>query len=161
MSLFPHGITSRCARFGAALAACLLVTVAAPLPDFTAPFGVSARSAAAESPAPLEPVLVKIHADWCPLCQGLARTFATLESLPDLGARIVVLDVTDAKKRAAAKEQAEALGLGDFFERYGDRSGTVAVLRGQPPEVVAMLPEERDIAAYRTVIERAKTPENF
>jgi len=113
-------------------------------------------SAAADASRPF---VVKVHADWCGTCLRLAPTWEALQAQLGDGARLVVLDVTDRARLAAARAQAERLGLSTFFEAHKSKTGTVAVLRGDDRAPVEVLKGVTDAARYRDAVEAARRAE--
>jgi thiol-disulfide isomerase/thioredoxin len=103
------------------------------------------------------PFLVKIHADWCGTCTRMNPTFEVLEKKVGSESRIVVLDVTDKATTAAARAEAERLGVTGFFDEYKSRTGTVGVLRGDSREVVQVIKGATDPARYVTALEQARS----
>lgn len=112
--------------------------------------GVSAADDASK------PFLVKISADWCGTCARMKPTVEALEQNDALGARVVVLDVTDKQALATSRAEAERLGLGAFFAEYKSSTGVVGVLRGDNREVVTILRGETDLAVYESAVARAR-----
>jgi len=102
-----------------------------------------------------KPMVVKIHADWCGICQHLTATFEALERELGGEARLVVLDVTDREATARSRAEAERLGIGAFFDRYKGQMGTVGVLdaSGSPVEV---LTGEIRTERYLSAVAKAK-----
>ena len=104
-----------------------------------------------------KPVLVRIHADWCPAC---AETKDTLASIRDtFGNKIsyVEFDVTNAKTAAAAQDQAQKLGLAKFFEATKAATSTVAIINPKDGAVIAELYDDTNAADYNAAIAKAET----
>ena len=101
------------------------------------------------------PMVVKIHADWCPSCKAIDSVWSQLGK--DLGDRITLVefDVTDRVAFAKSKATASTLGLKEFFAEYRSQTGTVAILDCNSLEPVAILTGERDLLKYREAIEKA------
>ena len=104
-----------------------------------------------------KPFLVKIHADWCGTCTRMNPTFEALEQKVGSESRIVVLDVTDKTTTAAARTEAERLGVTAFFEEYKSKTGTVGVLRGDDRAVVQVIKGATDPARYVSALEQARS----
>ena len=115
---------------------------------------LSPPSAQAEAPVE-QPMIVKVHADWCGTCRRLDATFEVLEREVGTRARIVVLDVTDDKRSTRARRQAAELGIEAFFDEYQRRTGTVGILAadGTPIEV---LKGERRVEKYVEILDRVE-----
>ncbi|GAC1458122.1 MAG: hypothetical protein PVSMB1_07960 [Gemmatimonadaceae bacterium] len=101
-----------------------------------------------------EPVIVRIHADWCPACKA---TQATIEQLRQTyGSRIsfVQLDVTDAKAADASAQRANKLGLKAFFDAYKTSTSTVGIIDPRSGAVVATFYNDTNAADYTRAIDR-------
>jgi thiol-disulfide isomerase/thioredoxin len=112
---------------------------------------IGAATATAE---PSTPLLVKVHADWCGTCTKLGPTWDSLQAEYGAGARFVVLDVTDRGASQSATEQAEQLGVGEFFSAHKSKTGTIAIFEPGSSEPVAVWKGELDAARYREVLEQ-------
>jgi thiol-disulfide isomerase/thioredoxin len=102
-----------------------------------------------------KPFVVKIHADWCGSCKATEATWTRVEK--DLGdqATVVQLDVSDRVAYSESAAKAEELGIGEFFQEYRSRTGTVAILDCETLEPVEVLAGERDFEKYREAVEKA------
>ncbi len=99
------------------------------------------------------PLVVKIHADWCPKCQAIAGTWSRVES--EIGgktARVVVLDVTDQETLAAARAKAKELGIDGFFEQNRAKTGTVVIYKPGATSPAKVLVAEKDFAKYQRAV---------
>jgi len=109
---------------------------------------------AAADPA-AKPMVVKIHADWCGICQHLSATFEALERELGTEARIVVLDVTDHEATERSRAAAETLGIAAFVDRYKGQTGTVGVLDASG-RAVEILTGETRTEPYVSAVAKAK-----
>lgn len=75
------------------------------------------------------PIVAIIAADWCPYCKKVDPVVAALRKDYSERLNFVVLDVTNATKTAAAKAEAEKLGISDFFAENKSKTSTVAILK--------------------------------
>ena len=120
---------------------------------------VSIGSAATAKDAPeacsSKPYVVKIHADWCGSCRALKSVWERIESDLQDQASAVTLDVTDRAAYTESQAAAERLGISEFFQEYGSRTGTIAVLDCRSRKPVAVMSAERDFEKYREAIVRA------
>ncbi len=98
------------------------------------------------------PFIVKIHADWCGTCTRMDATFEELQTALGPQARIVVLDVTDREAVARSREEANRLGIAEFFEGNLSKTGTAAVLDGATREPVKVMKGETDVSVYTTAV---------
>jgi thiol-disulfide isomerase/thioredoxin len=105
-----------------------------------------------------KPYVVKIHADWCGSCKALKSVWQRIET--DLGdqAIIVTLDVSDRVAYMESQATAERLGIGEFFQEYRSRTGTIAILDCKTHEPVVIMSAERDFEKYREAVARAGSP---
>ena len=102
-----------------------------------------------------KPYVVKIHADWCRSCRALEALWARIESDLREQATPVTLDVSDRVAYSESQAAADSLGIGEFFQEYRSRTGTIAVLDCQSRQPVAILSAELDLEKYREAIIRA------
>ena len=124
------------------------IALAAAAVLFLAPGAVGAEAPASQ------PMIVKMHADWCGTCKRLDPTFEALEREVGDRARIVVLDVTDDKRRTRARRRAAELGIEGFFDRYQSRTGTVGVLAADGSALEVLKGETR-VEKYVEILDRA------
>ncbi len=75
------------------------------------------------------PIVAIIAADWCPYCKRIDPVVKDVMSSYSEQLQFVVFDVTNAATSAAAKEKAEELGIGKFFDENKAKTSTVAVLK--------------------------------
>ena len=126
-------------------------------------FGIQDPSLAVPSPAgteaeardPSRPFVVKMHAQWCPVCLLTKGTWAAVQQTHAGSANLVVFDFTNEKTTEASRADAKRLGLEKFFDENGGVSGVVYVLDGRTKEVRAELVGEHNAAAYGRAIEAA------
>lgn len=99
--------------------------------------------------------IVKVHADWCGTCTRLEPTWKQIEAKLGDRAELVVFDVTDRDSVAAARAEADRLGLRAVFDAHKSRTGTIAIVDGKSGEVVEAFKGELDFAKYESALERA------
>jgi thiol-disulfide isomerase/thioredoxin len=103
-----------------------------------------------------QPVVVRIHADWCPAC---AASASALESAIDRfkgKVHYVEFDVTNAKTAAIAAQDAQKLGLAKFFDATKAATSTVAVIDPKTGDVVAEFYADTNSMDYVGAIEKAQ-----
>lgn len=100
-----------------------------------------------------KPVVVQIHADWCPVCKAERATIDAVRAKYGDRVSFVELDVTNAKAANAAAGQAKQLGLDAFFEAHKSMTGTVAVINPNSGAVAATLYNVTSEGAYDTAID--------
>lgn len=111
--------------------------------------------ATADAAEPGAPWVVKLHAQWCPVCMLTKGMWSEIERAYAGRVRLAVFDFTDGETTAASRREAERLGLGAVFEEAGRATGPILVLDGRTKEIVAWINGSRDFAEYRTAIDSA------
>jgi thiol-disulfide isomerase/thioredoxin len=101
------------------------------------------------------PWVVKLHAQWCPVCMLTKGVWSEVEEHYAGRVRLAVFDFTDEATIAATRAEAERLGLGAVLEEAGFATGTILVLDGGTKEIVARINGSRDFADYRAAIDAA------
>jgi hypothetical protein len=108
---------------------------------------------AAEAVNPRKPYVVKLHAQWCPICMLTKSVWAKIEDTYSQQVNLVVLDFTNQASTDSSRAEARRLGLENLFDEYLGATGTIVVLDGRTREVTASLHGSRDFAEYRTAID--------
>jgi hypothetical protein len=116
---------------------------------------VVAAIATADASAPGAPWVVKMHAQWCPVCMLTKGMWSQIEDAYTGRVRLAVFDFTDETTTAATRAEAQRLGLGAFLEEAGFATGTIIVLDGRTKEILAWINGSRDFADYRAAIDSA------
>jgi hypothetical protein len=111
--------------------------------------------ATADATAAGEPWVVKLHAQWCPVCMMTKGMWSQIESQYAQRVRLAVFDFTDEETTAASRAEAERLGLGPFLDEAGIATGTIVVLDGRTKEILAWINGSRDFDEYRQAIDAA------
>ena len=111
--------------------------------------------ATAEAAAAGSPWVVKLHAQWCPVCMLTKGMWSEIESHYAGRVRLAVFDFTDETTTAATRAEAERLGLTGVLEEAGFATGTILVLDGRTKEIVAWINGSRDFDEYREAIDAA------
>ena len=111
--------------------------------------------ATADADAPGAPWVVKLHAQWCPVCMLTKGMWSEIEEAYTGRVRLAVFDYTDEETTAASRAEAERLGLGAVFEEAGSATGPILVLDGRTKEILAWIDGSRDFADYRAAIDSA------
>lgn len=118
----------------------------------TAP--VSPPITAAEASNPSKPFVVKLHAQWCPVCMITTSMWTQIEEAYAGRVNFLVLDFTNDQTTDASRAAAERVGLGRVFEETGS-TGVVLIVDGHTKEVTATIAGSRDFAEYRAAIDAA------
>jgi thiol-disulfide isomerase/thioredoxin len=108
---------------------------------------------AAEAGNPSKPYVVKLHAQWCPVCMLTKNVWSQIEDTYSARANLVVLDFTNQANTDVSRAEAKRLGLEAFFDEYVGATGTIVVLDGRTKEVTASINGSRNFAEYRTAID--------
>ena len=102
-----------------------------------------------------KPVLVRIHADWCPACTATQSTIDALRQAYVGKINFVQFDVTNAKTATDSQAQAQSLGLEKFYSAAKAATSTVAVIDPRDGKVYASFYNDGTIDDYKSVIDVA------
>ena len=108
---------------------------------------------AAEAANTAKPYVVKLHAQWCPVCMMTKAVWSQIEATYATRVNLVVLDFTNQANTDASRAEAKRLGLEAFFDEYAGATGTIVVLDGRTRNVTASINGSRDFAEYRAAID--------
>jgi thiol-disulfide isomerase/thioredoxin len=111
--------------------------------------------ATADAAAPGAPWVVKLHAQWCPVCMLTKGMWSEIEATYAGRVRLAVFDFTDVETMSASYAEAERLGLAAVFEEVRGSTGSIVVLDGRSKEIVAWINGSRDFAEYQAAIDAA------
>lgn len=109
--------------------------------------------AAAEIAHPSRPYVIKLHAQWCPICMMTKTVWRDIETVYGPRVNLVVFDFTNQTTTEASRSEAARLGLGQFFEDNEGWTGTIAVLDGPTKQERAVIHGSRDFEEYRAAID--------
>jgi thiol-disulfide isomerase/thioredoxin len=101
------------------------------------------------------PFVVKIHAQWCPVCMLTKGTWTKLQKAYSAGVNLVVFDVTNKETTEASRAEAKRLGLEAFFEAHSRELASVYVLDGVSKEVKGSVSCSRNLSEYAVLIDEA------
>lgn len=101
-----------------------------------------------------KPVLVRVHADWCPACKETAATVDAVNKQYAGRVTFVQFDVTDGKTAAASAATAKKLHLTKFYEKTKSATSTVAVIDPKTGNIIAQLYDDTNIADYTKAIDK-------
>jgi thiol-disulfide isomerase/thioredoxin len=104
------------------------------------------------------PVLVKLHAQWCPVCMATKGVWSQLEEAYRDRVNFVVLDFTDERTTALAAVEARRINLEGVFNEYAGATGLVLVVDGRTRAVKAEVGGVRGFTAYQADIDAALAP---
>ena len=107
----------------------------------------------AEAANPARPFVVKLHAQWCPLCMVTKDEWRQIAETYAGRVNLVVLDFTNQASTDASRVEAGRLGLGAFFDEYEGVTGTIVILDGRTKTVTESIHGNREFAEYRAAID--------
>ena len=108
---------------------------------------------AAELAAPTKPFVVKLHAQWCPICMLTKHEWAEIEATYGDRVNLVVFDSTTAADREASRVEARRLGLLDVVDNYFGATGMVLVIDPRTRKVVREVAGNQEFEVYRAAID--------
>jgi thiol-disulfide isomerase/thioredoxin len=100
-----------------------------------------------------KPYVVKLHAQWCPICMLTKTVWSQVEVAYSGRANFVVFDFTNQATTDRSRAEAKRLGLEKFFDDNAGGTGTIAVLDGRTKEEAASIHGIRGFDEYRAAID--------
>jgi thiol-disulfide isomerase/thioredoxin len=107
----------------------------------------------AEAANPSKPYVVKLHAQWCPVCMLTKPVWSQIVATYSMRANLVVFDFTNQATTDTSRAEAKRLGLEKFFAENAGWTGTIAILDGRRKELVKSIHGSRDFDEYRSAID--------
>jgi thiol-disulfide isomerase/thioredoxin len=142
-----------------ALTLLLVIAAGVAAGGFVLYHGNAAPAVPAIAPSDLasgrKPIVVKLHAQWCPKCMVTKSVWSDVEKEYAGRVHLVVMDFTSDASTDASRQEAHRLGLDRFFEEFSGATGIVVVLHARTKEVAAELDFNRDLPEYRAAIDAA------
>jgi thiol-disulfide isomerase/thioredoxin len=117
----------------------------------TAPVVPAISSSDAANPS--RPYVVKLHAQWCPICMLTKGVWSQVETTYAGRANFVVFDFTDDATTSASKAEATRLGLVKFFDENVGATGSISVLDGRSGREMESIQGVHGFDAYRAAID--------
>lgn len=111
--------------------------------DRVGPLAVSLRG---------KPLVVRIHADWCPACKATQPTIDALKAAYTGKINFVQFNVTNAKRAAASRALARRLGLAKFYQATKAATSTVAVIDPQTGKIYATFYNDSNRGDYDAAV---------
>ena len=102
-----------------------------------------------------KPYVVKMHAQWCPICMTTKGVWSEIERSYTGRVNLLVFDFTNEETTEASRAEAKRLGLESFFDEYAGTTGSIVVLDRWTRHVTADIHGRRDLAEYRAAIDTA------
>lgn len=87
-------------------------------------------------------IAIKLHADWCPLCQGMGTLFEDLGKKFDADPVLFVrMDLTDQRGRVQGEYLAAAIGVGGLWKELGEgkKTGEVVLVEVGSKKIVGRI----------------------
>jgi thiol-disulfide isomerase/thioredoxin len=129
---------------------------AAKVPAYQARGAIEIADAGPLAPALQgKPVVVRIHAAWCPACKATQATIDQLKRSYAGKINFVQFDVTNAKTAAASQAEAQKLGLEKFYDAAKAATSTVAVIDPKDGKIDATFYNDSLIGDYERAINAA------
>ena len=107
----------------------------------------------ADAANPSKPYVVKLHAQWCPICMLTKGVWSQIETTYAGQANFVVFDFTNDATTSASKAEAARLGLGKFFDENVGATGSISVLDGRTGREMASVQGVHGFDEYRAAID--------
>ena len=107
----------------------------------------------AEASDTSRPFVVKLHAQWCPVCMTTKSVWSQIERTYSGRVNLVVFDFTNDATTLATRAEAKRLGLEKAFDENAGSTGTILILDGRTREVTTSIHGSRDFAEYRSAID--------
>lgn len=110
---------------------------------------------ASEAARPTKPFVVKLHAQWCSVCQATKDEWEHIRQEYEGRVNLVVFDATDEASTASSVAEAQRLGLHSVLESYQGATGMVLVVDPASRTVLAALGGILSTDSYRAAIDAA------
>jgi hypothetical protein len=114
--------------------------------------------------ASTRPLVIKVHARWCPVCMATKGAWSKLQKSYEDRANFLVFDLTTSGTKAESEAEARRLGVDSVFESHSSEPGVVLVMDGASKQVRDTLPGmcsfEQYSASLEQVLAGPKTPTN-
>jgi thiol-disulfide isomerase/thioredoxin len=107
-----------------------------------------------------KPVIVRIHADWCPACKATQSTYDDLKQTYAGKVNFVQFDLTNAKTAAASQADAQKLGLEKFYDATKAATSTIALIDPKDGNVYATFYNDSATGDYEKAINIALKAES-
>jgi thiol-disulfide isomerase/thioredoxin len=102
-----------------------------------------------------KPVVVNIHASWCPACKTVAPVLSKLQQQYSGKANFVSFDVSDRGSTKAAQSQAKQLGLHNFLQSNKSQTGLVAIVDPATGQVIQQFRGNGNLKDYQGALKQA------
>ena len=100
-----------------------------------------------------KPYIVKLHAQWCPVCMLTKDEWAQIEAAYADRAKFLVFDSTTQASITNSRLRAEGFGLDAIWDDYVGASGLILVIDGGSHEIIAQIGGVQSFAEYQRAID--------
>jgi thiol-disulfide isomerase/thioredoxin len=107
----------------------------------------------AEASDSSRPFVVKLHAQWCPVCMMTKDVWTQIERTYSGRVNLVVFDFTNDATTAVSRAEAKRIGLEAAVDENAGSTGTILILDGGTREDTSSIHGSRDYAEYRAAID--------
>jgi thiol-disulfide isomerase/thioredoxin len=114
---------------GVAVAALYITNTTPPLPAL----------ALADTEDSAKPIVIKMHAQWCPICRATKGAWSELVDRYAERAHLLVLDFTNEQTEAASEAEVRRLKLDGAVEEFYGATGLVLVVDGRTKRVASVV----------------------
>lgn len=90
--------------------------------------GAAQQTEKKPAPAEKKPTLLVVYADWCPVCQKLTPVLSAVADKYKGKIRFMRYDITSRSTEADSRDQAQILGLEEFFAKNREATSLVVIL---------------------------------
>src|SRR4051794_1616771 len=78
-----------------------------------------AAISASEAANPTKPFVVKLHAQWCPICMTTRSIWSQIDETYSTRVNLLIFDFTNDATTAASRVEAKRVGLETYFDETG------------------------------------------
>jgi thiol-disulfide isomerase/thioredoxin len=107
----------------------------------------------AEASDASRPFVVKLHAQWCPVCMMTKNVWSEIQRAYSGCVNLVVFDFTTDATTDASRVEAKRLGLETVFDETAGSTGTILIIDGRTRQIATSIHGSRDFAEYRSAID--------
>lgn len=98
------------------------------------------------------PMLVMVHADWCPACRNIEPTWNFLKHKYQGKVQFILFDISTANTKKEAQETALKLGIEDWFNDNRSRTSVISLM-SPSKNVIKTYINESDRKVYQNDID--------
>jgi thiol-disulfide isomerase/thioredoxin len=102
-----------------------------------------------------KPVVVAVHASWCPKCKTVAPVLSQLQQQYSRKASFVSFDVSDRGSSRSSQIQAQQLGLSSFLQSNKSQTGLVAIVDPATGDILQQFRGNGNLKDYQNALQQA------